>query len=481
MTGQTDRDAGQEAALLALFVRNQSKVALALPVLAALFALSNLVWARWDAAVIWLACALGAQGVQLSLCRYYESSDNRLSRPGEWVGMLAASELLFASSWSLPLFLFWSPGNELQHIYLIATLMTVVAIRIMIANNFLPVVLAGTGFITVTILIRCLTVHGPLYVALAAMAVMTAVFFIQLSRRLEETARDILAYRSQREKLIAELERARDQAERDRKRAEEGEPGQVAVPRYHEPRAQDAAQRHHGFFEILSHEMMGPHAVTAYKHYSADIHSSGHYLLSLIDDILDLSRIEAGRQELAEEPVDLGAVASACAKLLRTKADERSQALSFEIPRDCPRLIGDRRALGQILFNLVSNAIKFTPPHGKIAVSAALDDGERLVLSVRDSGPGIPSHELDAALAAFARGSLATRRAIDGAGLGLPIVKGLVKLHEGELAIRSLAGQGTIASAIFPRRRVLTGPALGGADPLAVASESQRRLIALTA
>ena len=146
-----------------------------------------------------------------------------------------------------------------------------------------------------------------------------------------------------------------------------------------------------GFSEILSHEMMGPHAVTAYKHYSADIHSSGHYLLSLIDDILDLSRIEAGRQELAEEPVDLGAVASACAKLLRTKADERSQALSFEIPRDCPRLIGDRRALGQILFNLVSNAIKFTPPHGKIAVSAALDDGERLVLSVRDSGPGIPS------------------------------------------------------------------------------------------
>jgi len=98
LTDQSDKDAGQEAALLALFVRNQTKVALVLPVMAALFALSNLVWARWDAAVIWLACALGAQGVQLSLCRYYESADNRLVRPGEWVGMLAASELLFASS-----------------------------------------------------------------------------------------------------------------------------------------------------------------------------------------------------------------------------------------------------------------------------------------------------------------------------------------------------------------------------------------------
>ena len=207
--------------------------------------------------------------------------------------------------------------------------------------------------------------------------------------------------------------------------------------------------------------MMGPHAVTAYKHYSADIHSSGHYLLSLIDDILDLSRIEAGRQELAEEPVDLGAVASACAKLLRTKADERSQALSFEIPRDCPRLIGDRRALGQILFNLVSNAIKFTPPHGKIAVSAALDDGERLVLSVRDSGPGIlprarcRSRRLCARLAGDAPGDRRRRP--------WPADRqGTVKLHEGELAIRSLAGQGTIASAIFPRRRVLTGPARQG-------------------
>ncbi len=229
---------------------------------------------------MWLACALGAQGVQLLLCRYYESSDNRLSRPGEWVGMLAASELLFASSWSLPLFLFWSPGNELQHIYLIATLMTVVAIRIMIADNFLPVVIAGTGFHhRSTIVIRCLTVHGPLYVALGAMAVMTAMFFIQLSRRLEETSRDILAYRSQREKLIAELERARDQAERDRKRAEEASraKSRFLATMSHELRTPLNAIM--GFSEILSHEMMGPHAVTAYKHYSADIHSSGHYLL----------------------------------------------------------------------------------------------------------------------------------------------------------------------------------------------------------
>ena len=481
MAGQPDRDPGQEAQLLALFVRNQSKVALALPLLAALFAATNLIWVDWKAATIWLASALGAQGVQLSLCRYYEASDERLDRPGEWVGMLAASELLFASTWSLPLFLFWSPGSELQHIYLIATLMTLAAIRIMIAGNFLPVVMAGTGFITLVILVRCLTAQGPLYVALGAMAVMTAVFFIQLSRRLEETARDILAYRSQREKLIAELERARDQAERDRKRAEEASraKSRFLATMSHELRTPLNAIM--GFSEILSHEMMGPHAVSAYKHYSADIHSSGHYLLALIDDILDLSRIEAGRQELAEEAVDIAALARECGKLFQARADERRHALVFDVAADCPRLIGDRRALRQILFNLVSNAIKFTPAGGRIIVAAGVDHGERLILSVKDTGPGIPAHELDAAVGAFARGSLARRRAIEGAGLGLPIAKGLVKLHEGELAIRSSDGAGTIAAAIFPRRRVLIGAALRASETSAIASESQRRLIALTA
>jgi two-component system cell cycle sensor histidine kinase PleC len=188
-----------------------------------------------------------------------------------------------------------------------------------------------------------------------------------------------------------------------------------------------------------------------------------------------------GTPGLAEEAVDIAAVAGECARLFQARADERRHALLFDVPGDCPRLIGDRRALRQILLNLVSNAIKFTPAGGTIRVAAAVDDGERLVLSVKDTGPGIPAHELDGAVAAFARGALATRRAIDGAGLGLPIVKGLVKLHEGELAIRSMDGAGTIVLVIFPRRRVLIGAALSASQSSAIASESQRRLIALTA
>ena len=251
--------------------------------------------------------------------------------------------------------------------------MAVVAIRIMIASNFLPVVITGTGFITLAILVRCLTEQGPLYIALGAMAVMTEVFFIQLSRRLQETARDMLVFRSQREKLIAELERARDEAERDRKRAEEASraKSRFLATMSHELRTPLNAIM--GFSEILSHEMMGPHAVQAYKRYSADIHTSGHYLLNLIDDILDLSRIEAGRHELIEEPLDIGLVARDCVRLVMMKIEERGHALNLDIPELTPRLIGDRRALRQILLNLVSNAIKFTPAHGKITIGIGLD------------------------------------------------------------------------------------------------------------
>ena len=142
-----------ERDLLTMFVRNQLRVSLALPLLAVLFALTSLVWTSWVNSAVWLACLIASQGVQLYLCRHYEQLDTDRFRMSEWIGMLAASELLYAASWSMSLFLFWDAGNDMQHVFLIATLMAVVAIRIIIACNFMPVVIAGTGFITFFILL----------------------------------------------------------------------------------------------------------------------------------------------------------------------------------------------------------------------------------------------------------------------------------------------------------------------------------------
>ena len=150
--GAADQDTPTwERELLALFVRNQLKVALALAAVAIGFFLTNLIWTPPQSVALWLACVLGAQGVQLLLCRQYSRLYTQTITHSEWVGMLTASELLYASCWVVPLFLFWQPGNDMQHIFLIATLMAVVAIRIMIAGNYMPVVITGTGFITLGI------------------------------------------------------------------------------------------------------------------------------------------------------------------------------------------------------------------------------------------------------------------------------------------------------------------------------------------
>jgi len=479
--GAADQDTPTwERELLALFVRNQLKVALALAALAIGFFLTNLIWTPPQSVALWLACVLGAQGVQLLLCRQYSRLYTQTITHSEWVGMLTASELLYASCWVVPLFLFWQPGNDMQHIFLIATLMAVVAIRIMIAGNYMPVVITGTGFITLGILARCLLEPSPLYIVLGTMAVIVEVFFIQLARRLQENARDMLNYRAQRERLIIELERARDEAERDRKRAEEANraKSRFLATMSHELRTPLNAIM--GFSEILSKEMMGPHQVKAYKNYSADIHSSGHYLLTLINDILDLSRIEAGRQEISDSPIDLRTVADECAKLVDLKLREKNHIFRVELPEDCPKLLADPRSVRQIWINLLSNAIKFTPGSGVIVMGAELLPNHALRLYVSDNGPGIPANEISAALGAFTRGSLATRRAIDGAGLGLPIVNGLARLHDAELEIASRPGKGTRVSVVFPPGRVIAGTRAPLIVPDQVESPSQRHLIAIT-
>ena len=236
-----------------------------------------------------------------------------------------------------------------------------------------------------------------------------------------------------------------------------------------------------GFSEILSHEMMGPHAVSAYKDYSSDIHHSGHYLLALINDILDLSRIEAGRREVVDEVVDVEREAAASVRLIEQKAAENNLAIEQDFPADLPKLSGDRRAVRQIWLNLVSNAVKFTQPGGRIELFARRTAEGDINIGVRDNGPGMSETEIQSALSAFQRGHTATRKAIDGAGLGLSIVHGLAKLHGGSLDINSSPSNGTEASVTFPQRRILDSGREAIFGEHGIDSESQKRLIALTA
>jgi two-component system cell cycle sensor histidine kinase PleC len=464
--------------LLSLFVRNQLKTALALPILALILTVVGLRWVDPVTSICWFLSALACQALQHCLCMKYARQDHPNITPLEWLGMLTAAEAFTASCWSMPLYLYWQNGNELQHIFLLSIMIAVIAVRIIVAANFVPIILAGTGFLTILIVIRGLTAQALFDVNMAAIAIVTEVFLLQLTRRLQETAREMLTYKQQREELIDRLERSRAAAEEAREKAEEANKAKskFLATMSHELRTPLNAIL--GYSEILSNELMGLHSVPAYKGYASDIHYSGQHLLSLINDILDLSRIEAGRQELKEEAVSLKETGEECIRLVKAGAEAKKLALHVKLDPSLPKLKADRRHVQQIWLNLLSNAIKFTPEGGEITVEAGLE-GQRLFLKVADTGTGIPAHEIDALPGAFTKGSHAMRSAVEGAGLGLSIVNGLVRLHDGELSISSVVGAGTVIWISFPASRSVYAQ---GAQSLAgQPSASQRRLIAITA
>ena len=212
-------------------------------------------------------------------------------------------------------------------------------------------------------------------------------------------------------------------------------------------------------------EIFGPHSSPAYKDYSNDIHNSGQHLLNLINEILDLSRIEAGRYELNEEPVSLTNVVQDCHHLLKLRAKNRGITVHEMFEPELPRLWADERAIRQVCLNLLSNAIKFTPAGGEIWLKVGWTASGGQYMSVKDSGPGIPEDEIAVVLSKFGQGSNAIKSAEQGTGLGLPIAKNLVDLHGGTFTLKSKVRIGTELIATFPPERVMAALA-----PIAVPS-----------
>lgn len=216
-----------------------------------------------------------------------------------------------------------------------------------------------------------------------------------------------------------------------------------------------------GFSEAISSELFGPIANPTYKEYIKDIFDSGTHLLNLINDILDMSKAEAGRIELDEEPVDVAAAIEQSLRMVRKRAEGAHVALEVEVPRALPCLRGDERRIKQILLNLLSNAIKFTDIGGSVSVAAELRSDGRLAIRVADTGIGMTAEDLDKAMEPFGQVDSRLARRYEGTGLGLPLTKALVVQHGGDLEAESAPGVGTAITAIFPAERVL--PAIDAA------------------
>ena len=211
-----------------------------------------------------------------------------------------------------------------------------------------------------------------------------------------------------------------------------------------------------GFADVMRQEMFGEVGSPRYRQYLDDIHSAGKYLLGVISDVLDTARIQSGDMRLGDEPLEIGPIIRECLGMVSDRARTGGVAVGAEYAADLPRFRADPVRLRQILTNLITNAIKFTPSGGRVAVRADLDDEGRLAISVKDTGIGMSRDEIIVALTPFGQIANPMTRTHDGTGLGLPLAKTLAELHGGELDIASTPGAGTAVTVTLPARLRVT-------------------------
>jgi two-component system cell cycle sensor histidine kinase PleC len=469
----TDAEPDFEHDLNLMFVRNELAAQGTLLFLAVIFSLASMFWAHWSQAVVWLALVIGAKVLLLELCRRYVATPaaeidlkfwrRRLmfaegTNGAVWAGFaLVGSSLTTVAPPAVPIAPaeLLSAGAFSSHVFVFASLIVVLAIRMTLASPRLPILYIGTIPLTVAVVARLVLQGDFFYLALASMAVGVHVYFVFLAKGLNATAVQLLRFRAQKDDLIAELEEAKAISDVARLRAEEAN---VAKSRFlatmsHELRTPLNAIL--GFSEVMHAEIMGPIENKVYKEYAGNIHQSGSHLLHLINEILDLSRIEAGRYDLNESAVRLVDIVDDCHRLLKLRLEGKALRIVEELDDTLPPMWVGERALRQVFLNLLSNAFKFTPRGGEITLcTGRLPDGGQF-MRVRDTGPGIPKDEIPKVMEAFGQGSLAHQTAEGGTGLGLPIVKNLVELHGGRFELTSELRKGTVVTAYFPAKRVL--------------------------
>jgi signal transduction histidine kinase len=210
-----------------------------------------------------------------------------------------------------------------------------------------------------------------------------------------------------------------------------------------------------GFSELILRETFGPVSNDKYSAYLKDIHGSGNHLLKIINEILDLSKAEAGHLDLSEQAVEVGNIIESACRLMAPRVEAAGLALETSVASQMPALFCDAMKLKQVMLNLLSNAVKFTPPGGRITIAAGLAPGHRVMISITDTGIGIAKADLPRVLQPFVQVENALSRSHQGTGLGLPLAAAMMQLHGGELHIDSELRKGTTVTIAFPSERLI--------------------------
>ncbi|CAH1652418.1 Histidine kinase [Hyphomicrobiales bacterium] len=455
LTSSTGLERAFDSELLRVFAQYRLSGSVGTLVLVAGIAAAACLWLPPMHVALWSSTVLLSTLVIVALSRRYLGKPANVARLKRWRRLFTLAEGFHGLSWALLLLPFASIEAPGAKVFATTALLIVSALTVMLSATIPAAVYAGLVPIIAGIMAFFWERRDIDSVTMALMAASAQLFFIFLANRLYASSVASIGFRAEKDALIAELETANANSDEARRKAEEAN---LAKSRFlatmsHELRTPLNAIL--GFSEVMKSEIFGAHANAAYKEYSADIHGSGQHLLNLINEILDLSRIEAGKYELNEEALSLVEIVEDCRHMLTLRAKAKGQTISSLAEPELPRIWADERAMRQVVLNVLSNAIKFTPQGGEITIKVGWTATGGQYVTITDTGPGIPENEIPIVMQSFGRGSLAIKTAEQGSGLGLPIVKGLIDLHGGGFHLKSKPRDGTEVTITLPAERVM--------------------------
>jgi two-component system cell cycle sensor histidine kinase PleC len=424
---------------LALNARNALHSSVTYPFSVPLVGLAASQWAPAPLVACWVFAVLTVVYVTHLLAQRVVADADRLETLTRHGIAMTASGVMFISAFGGSALLFWTPGDPLNHLLLITICGVSLAIATVQSAIYLPQAFAASLYGLIA-LVCVLSEGGTLYYVMAALCVVVVAYMAGIALNLNRMGERMLTLSRAQDALVERLMRAN------------AAKSEFLANMSHELRTPLNAII--GFSDVMREELLGPVGPPAYRGYLDDIHFSGTHLLSLINDILDLSKIEAGKFELHDEPVDIHDLVAETGRLLRVRAEEGGITVSNNVP---PGLVVrcDARALRQVAVNLATNAIKFTPPGGEVRAEYRLDAEGNPEILVVDSGRGIQPEDLPKVFESFGQGRHDHAPKERGTGLGLPIVRGLIRAHGGEVTIASEPGKGTAVTVRLPAWRLI--------------------------
>jgi two-component system, cell cycle sensor histidine kinase PleC len=375
-----------------------------------------------------------------------------------WFPRFVGIQIAVSCAWGLAPWLLWTPDSVPNHLVIAAVVLGTLGALAVSRATHMDMLVASLVPLAASTSLRFMFGGSLLDVIVALFVPFFSMQLFSDGRRLTFRLDQDSRLRFEVEDLARELEEARDEALRKRFEAETANASKTAFLANMSHELRTPLNAILGFSEIIAKQVFGDVGSPRYAEYATDIHSSGAHLLSLINDLLDVAKIEAGRMEIEPCELDVRRCFDSALKIIATKARERRQDLAIEIDPSAPALFADERALKQILINLVSNAVKFTPEGGRITVLAGRARDGSFQIMVEDNGPGIPREKLDKIFKPFSQVDNRYDRQGGGTGLGLALVRGLAELHGGRAWIESEQGKGCRAFVILPTTaRAATG------------------------